>query len=82
MKMTIDLNLNDVKNIIAMHFGVDSSNVYIAMNECSVNGILNGGAEFVTVYDNRNVRLKKEETRAKKLERMRKEIREKNESKA
>lgn len=81
MKMTIDLNLNDVKNIIALHFGVDSSNVYIMMNKCSVNDILNGGAEFVTVYDNRNVQFKKEETGAKKLERMRKEIREKNESK-
>ena len=78
MKMTIDLNLNDVKNIIAMHFGVDSSLIRVEMNEFSVNDILNGGIEFITVYDNRNVNFKKEETGAKKLERMRKEIRERN----
>lgn len=62
MKMTIDLNLNDVKDIIAMHFGVNPSCVYITMNETSVNDIVNGGAEFVTVYDQRNVLFKKEET--------------------
>lgn len=65
MKMTIDLNLNDVKNIIAMHFGVNPSCVYITMNEVSVNDIVNGGAEFVTVYDQRNVQFKKEGTETK-----------------
>lgn len=67
MKMVIDLNLNDVKNIIAKHFEVDPASIQVEMNEFSADDILNHGMDFVRVYDQKPV-CSQNESRAKKLE--------------
>lgn len=70
--MIIDLNLNDVKNIIAKHFAVDPASIQVEMNEFSADDILNHGMDFVRVYDQKPV-FSENESGAKKLEKMRKE---------
>lgn len=72
MKMVVDLNLHDVKCIIAKHFDVDPSCIQVEMNEFSANDILNHGMDFIRVHDQRPV-YSENERRAKKLENMRKE---------
>lgn len=72
MKMVFDLNLNDVKSIIAKHFEVDPSCIHVELNEFSVDDILNHGMDFVRVYGQKPV-CSQNENGAKKLEKMRKE---------
>ncbi len=67
MKMVIDLNLNDIKNIIAKHFEVDPVCIHVEMNEFSADDILNHGMDFIRVYDQKPV-FSENESRAKKLE--------------
>lgn len=78
--MVFDLNLNDVKSIIAKHFDVAPSCIQVEMNEFSADDILNHGMDFVRVYDQRPV-YSENERRAKKLEKMREEIRKSNSQK-